>query len=433
MKHAGALAAAVILALAAQAGAATYRVGPGEKIARISEVVDKLAPGDLVEVTGDISDSFATTKSGTAEEPITIRGVKGKRPKIDFAGAQNGITTRADHYSFENLEFTGAAYRGIFQISGGITIRDCYFHHNHNGIMGADDPNVGDILIEFSEFAHNGSGVYAHQMYLASWKPGATATVQFNYIHDSDGGANIKTRMPHNIIRYNWIENAANYELDIVDSDAGPEGLRPMDTEFIGNVVISDARGNRHHQINLGSDQPRSPGTEGTYTIANNTLITYADKGPDWNNHFFRIGGRVKEVRFYNNIFYAPTIESFHILIITDFDSVEGGVGGKNCLEKLVASNNYVQHKGKRVPLRFRNTIVGDDPGFVDFAGFDLWLKDASPCAEAGALDAPMAAEFSPVRGNTAPGDQLKRPAGSSMAIGAFGGTIATKADGPRR
>ena len=264
--------------------------------------------------------------------------------------------------------------------------------------MGADPTNTGDITIEGCEFYHNGGGVYAHQMYLASWKPGATAIVQFNYIHDSTGGVNIKSRMPHNIIRYNWIENAANYECDIVDSDEAPNGpaLRPINTEFIGNVVITNSEGgNPHHKMNLGSDQPRSPGGEGTFTIANNTFVCRRESDEI---HMIRIGGNVKEADFYNNIFVAPGVKEFRVLVIEDTSAEPGKPGTPGRLGTLTGSGNFVASNCPEVPDAFRGTVRAAEAGFADMANGEYRLAPTSPCVGAGDPDAPFAAGYAPIR-----------------------------------
>jgi hypothetical protein len=425
MRYLCAVVAVLVAVFSGSAKAETWKVGPDEKAKNISGIIDNAAPGDVIELTGDIKDSFILRKSGTAEKPIVIRSAEGKRYKIDFASARNGIETRGDYYTFENLELTNAQFRGIFHCSEGIVIRNCYFHDNQNGIMGADSTTTGDITIEGCEFYHNGSGIYAHQMYLASWKPGATAIVQFNYIHDSTGGVNIKSRMPHNVIRYNWIENAQNYECDIVDSDEAPDApaLRPINTEFIGNVVITNAEGgNPHHKMNLGSDQPRSPGGEGTFTIANNTFVCRRASNEV---HMIRIGGNIKEADFYNNIFVGPGLKEFGVLVIEDTSGDEGKPGSKGHLGKLVGKGNFVADNAINVPEEFAGTVRGKDPGFTDYDKGDLHLAEGSPCIGAGDVSAPFAAKYAPIRS----AKPFMRPVGEKMDIGAFGMTVAGKAD----
>jgi len=70
----------------AKAQAATYQVGPGRPFATLQEVAPRLAPGDVVEVTGGATypGDLKLENSGTKAMPITLRGVMkdGKRPVI---------------------------------------------------------------------------------------------------------------------------------------------------------------------------------------------------------------------------------------------------------------------------------------------------------------------------------------------------------------
>ena len=63
-----------VLLLPAAANGVTYRVGPDEQLSKVSEIADKLEAGDVVEITGDITDAFTLTAHGTKDKPITIRG-----------------------------------------------------------------------------------------------------------------------------------------------------------------------------------------------------------------------------------------------------------------------------------------------------------------------------------------------------------------------
>ena len=244
------VAVGAILGLNVSAWATVYHVGPGQPNATVSAVAKRLQPGDLVELHGPITDAITLSNDGTRERPIVIRGVGDQPVRIDFAGVKDGILAEGDHYVLENLELTGATYRGIRHFCDNLVVRGCYLHHNRNGIMGSDSIQTGDILIEYCEFEANGSGIYAHQMYLASWRPRATATVQFNYIHDGTGGANLKSRMPRNVIQYNWFESAGGKPLDLIDADNGPRVIE--ETRLIGNVIIGQNRGNVWQFVAIG-------------------------------------------------------------------------------------------------------------------------------------------------------------------------------------
>jgi len=62
----------------------------------------------------------------------------------------------------ENIEFSGAAVpdangAGIRFEGVNLTVRNCYFHHNQNGIL-TNNQQVGELLVEYTEFGFNGDG-----------------------------------------------------------------------------------------------------------------------------------------------------------------------------------------------------------------------------------------------------------------------------------
>jgi len=243
--------------LAGEVAATVYRVGPGEEYATISEVADRLEPGDVVEVTGDITDSFTLTRHGTHAAPVTIRGAtrleNGKivRPRITLKNTDSvGIICNGDWNVLEGLEITGArahswrAGTAVFYHCDNLVIRNCYIHHNRMGIIG-NQGNNGDILIEFCEFEANGGHEIdlMHSVYLFSYTPHATATVRFCYFHDGLDGILLKTRYPRNVIRYNWFESPFHSCVSIVDGLAafevpGSNDLHPLHSDIVGNVFI---------------------------------------------------------------------------------------------------------------------------------------------------------------------------------------------------
>src|SRR5262245_2030428 len=84
-----------------EALSATYQVGPGKAYASLQDVVALLSPGDVVEVYGQPSayaGGVVFSKSGTAANKITIRGVRvdGRRPVL--SGATNTVQFDGSHY-----------------------------------------------------------------------------------------------------------------------------------------------------------------------------------------------------------------------------------------------------------------------------------------------------------------------------------------------
>ena len=93
---------------------------------------------------------------------------------------------------------------------------------------------------------------------------------------------------------------------------------------FLGNVVVTNNDGNPHHQLNVASDQPRSPGTENTYLFVNNTFVCNRDTDEI---HMIRVGGDPADVGFYNNIFVAPRLKEFGVMSIRERPGGRGAGG----------------------------------------------------------------------------------------------------------
>jgi hypothetical protein len=273
--------------------------------------------------------------------------------------------------------------------------------------MGADHVCTGDIHINRCEFFANGAGLYAHQMYLCSYRPGAQAIVEHCYIHDATGGANLKTRMPRNLIRYNWLENAASYAVDMVDADKC-NGITEGG-DFYGNVVLAAENYTTKQLVHLGSDQDCSPGNRGRFRLTHNLFVTVSTMTRVINVH-----GIVGEVALYNNIFLGRR-ERFAAAV---------GAGGwplDTQIGRIVARNNwihpgalecYIDNDVPPVALDFTGTLPdrADEPidrpgattlaGLCDLAQNDLHLRPraGSPCAAGADAGSPCLPAYEPVR-----------------------------------
>ena len=82
------------VAMAAEAAAETYAVGPNRPYATIQEVLGQLQPGDVVEVDGGHSYPgdlwFEPEHSGTPASPVIIRGLRdgSARPVLQGVGTE---------------------------------------------------------------------------------------------------------------------------------------------------------------------------------------------------------------------------------------------------------------------------------------------------------------------------------------------------------
>lgn len=276
------VALACLLLLVPSLASAQLRVGPGETYTTIAAAAAAATDGDTVEiVAGTYNEEVVWTQND-----LTIRGVGG-RPVIDMTGRaltrQGGkgifIIDGAD-VTIENIELVGASVpdqngAGIrWQGGGMLTVRNCVFRDNENGILGG---NAADnvALIENNEFIGNGRGDvgFTHQIYINSID---TLTFRGNWSHSIAGGLGdsghlVKTRARRNFILYNRLtaeDGPASYELQI------PQGGTAY---VIGNLIEQSTSTDNNNVISIGGDGTQWP--EQRVFIVNNTIVNRLDRG----------------------------------------------------------------------------------------------------------------------------------------------------------
>jgi MYXO-CTERM domain-containing protein len=270
---------------ASSALAATLTVGPGKTYAKPCDANKDAKDGDTVEI--DASGSYAGDFCQWNQDNLTLKGVNG-RPKIDATGMAIsngkgiwvlfGATT-----TVENIEFSGAAVdsangAGIRHQGLNLTVRDCYFHDNQDGILGgplkAGQPadGQGEVLIERCEFAKNGAGDgQSHNMYLNHY---AKFTLQYSYTHSSNVGHLVKSRALESHILYNRISDDestnVSYEINL------PDGGRAY---VIGNLIeqASDPNGEQNGGIIDFASESAQPNSD--LFVVNNTVVNNRVKG----------------------------------------------------------------------------------------------------------------------------------------------------------
>ena len=401
----------------------TYQVGPGKAYANLQAVASSLKPGDVVEVYGNTTYAGGVRLSaqGSASNKIKIKGmrVNGKRPLL--SGGANTVEFAGNHYVFEGFEITGGTSRCVFHHAHDITIRDSVIHDcPSHGILGADSDS-GSLTLEYSEVYRAGSGDRLHQIYMATDEeayPGAVFRMQYCYVHDGNGGNNVKSRAERNEIYFNWIEGAYYHELELIGPDGQDEALKREDSDVVGNVIYQGFTTRNHFPIRIGGDGTGQ--TFGRYRFLNNTIVL----GNATTSAAFRVFDGIESVEMHDNAIFRQGGAAVNVL-------TDGDAAWKNG-RKIAGSNNWVTTGATAIPSTWTNTRTGTNPGFVDVANRDLTLTSSSPLRDAGvsnpaspsgfAITSPLtAAGYEPPKhALSAAGAAVSRVASGAVDIGAF-------------
>ncbi|XXT20666.1 right-handed parallel beta-helix repeat-containing protein [Sorangium sp. So ce429] len=422
-----------VLLAASPAGAATYEVGRGKPYSSLAEVAPRLAAGDVVEVEGDATypGDLIFKKSGTEAQKITIRGVRanGRRPVL--SGGTNTVVFGGNHYVFEGFEITGGASRCVFNRAHDVTIRDAVVHDcPGHGILGADSES-GSFTLEYVEVYACGSGDSRHPIYIATdeeTRLGSVFRMRHCYVHDGNGGNNVKSRAERNEIHYNWIEGARYHEIELIGPDGQDEGLAREDSDVVGNVFRKTGK---HFVARVGGDGTGQ--TFGRFRFVNNTFLLAPGSSAA-----IRMFDGIESVEMSNNVFYRPGGGGVEVYVDRSASWATGAA-------LISGANNWVPRGSSAIPAGWTGTLQGAEPGFANLDALDLRPSADSPLVDAGARSTPSPAghpfpgplaapRFAPARAARAArtgGEALSRPTAGAIDIGAYeygGGLVAMNA-----
>lgn len=331
---------AVLWCGAGMAAAATLQVGPTREFQAPCAAIAAAAPGDIIEIDAGL---YLGDVCAWYTDNLTIRGVNG-RARLDAKNKNaqgKGIWVPYGRDTvIENIEFFGAKVpdkngAGIRASGVNLTVRNCYFHDNEEGIL---ESNIAgsNILIEYTEFDNNGyRDGQSHNVYIGHV---ASLIFRYNYSHNSVTGHLVKTRAAVNYILYNRItgENGTgSYEIDV------PNGGT---TYVIGNLIQQGPNTENSTLLTYLEEGffPSNPGTD--LYVVNNTFVNQRPAGGTF--VYVRPAGPTPPV-LVNNIFYGP-----------------GTVTNRS---DALATTNFI-----------------GDPLFVDVNKFDYHLTPGSPAIDAG-------------------------------------------------
>ena len=317
------------------AWAERFRVGPKRAYQTPSAVAEIVRDGDVVEIdAGEYVGDVAVWR----RDRLTLRGVGGRAHlKAGGRAAEGkaiwvikGKDTTIEHVEFSGAEVPDGNGAGIRQEGAGLTLRDCYFHGNQNGILGG----AGHVLIERSEFANNGAGDgYTHNIYIID--RAERFTLRHSYSHHARVGHNVKSRARENYIEYNRImdeaEGRSSYAIDLPNGGAA---------FIVGNAIQQGPQSENHVIVSYGAEGLRPSGNE--LYVVNNTMVNEAPTGT-----FLRAAPETQKVVAINNLFVGPG------------QAVEG---------KAESRGNLALRDGK----------------FLDRERYDYRLTASSPAVDAG-------------------------------------------------
>lgn len=366
------LALVSVLALYARpASAKTYEVGPGKAYSSLAEVADLVSPGDVVEVSGaSFQGGLVFDRSGSATAPITIRGIRNGAARPKISGGTNTVEFRANHYVFEGFEVTGGSSRCVFHHGHDIVIRDTVVHDcPGHGILGADSDS-GSLTLDYVEVYASGSGDTRHPIYIATDEtayPGSVFRMQHCYVHDGNGGNNVKTRAERNEIYYNWIEGALYHEIELIGPDGQNEGLAREDSDVVGNVFRKTGK---HFVARVGGDGTGQ--TFGRFRFVNNTFLL-----AQGSSAAVRVFDGIETLEMHNNVFYRQGGGAIAVLRDTEASWAKGK-------PIMSGSGNWLPDGSTVIPEAWTGTIVGANPGFVSADQLDFTPAEGSVLVGAG-------------------------------------------------
>ncbi|MFW6198193.1 MAG: right-handed parallel beta-helix repeat-containing protein [Acidobacteriota bacterium] len=316
------------------------RVGPGQQLRTPGEAAAVARSGDVIEIEAGV---YPGDVAVWRQDRLTIRGVDGRahlRADGNHAEGKAIWVIKGNNTTVQNIEFSGATVpdrngAGIRQEGRNLTVRNCYFHDNENGILAGDHPR-SKIIVEHSIFENNGYGEgRTHNIYINGIR---RFVFRYNWTHHTRIGHNVKTRAKRSYILYNRImdgdDGTSSYAVDLSNG-----GLVVM----VGNVIQQGPETDNSTIVAFGAEGLTH--RRNKLFFIHNTVVNDRHAG----TFLWITGGEPDKVKVVNNLFVGPG----------DID------------------------RDPDFKIR-RNLFSRDDPGFVDADAFDYRLAAGSRAIDAG-------------------------------------------------
>jgi len=274
----------------------TLRVGPLRTIKSIAACASVARDGAIIDV--DAGDYVADV-AVWLQSDITIRAVGGRVRLLAKGAAAEGKgiwVIRGGRVWVDGFDFDGAKVAskngaGIRFEKGHLSVRNCTFANNENGILTSNHPDAV-LTVDNCEFGYNGHGDgQSHNLYAGSI---ARLTVTDSYFHHARIGHLLKSRaaLTHviNCRLIDGAEGTASYELEF------PNGGMAF---VVGNTIAQSTLTQNQHLISFGAEGYKWP--RNSLYLANNTL-----KNPLPFGVFLRVAPGADAVHDIDNVRVGP-------------------------------------------------------------------------------------------------------------------------------
>lgn len=286
--------ATALLAQVSDVNAKTWHVGSSRTYTKPSQVSSLVSDGDTVVIDAGTYESDVCKWTANNLVITANGGIPHMRANGTTYGGKGIWVIDGKNCKIDSIEFSLAACvdkngAGIRLEAQNLTVLNCYFHDNENGILcGADTSST--VWIEGCYFEHNGAGDgYSHNLYIGNI---GTLVFQYNYSFNAKTGHELKSRANRNFIRYNRFEESGN--ADASRSIDLPQGGLAV---VAGNELIKGVNSQNSNFIEFGQENLSNPAPHKCFLI-NNTFISKRSTAV-----FFYIANGAVSAKVYNNVF----------------------------------------------------------------------------------------------------------------------------------
>ncbi|HZS84706.1 MAG TPA: right-handed parallel beta-helix repeat-containing protein [Stellaceae bacterium] len=250
---------------------AILTVGSGEQFSTLAAAVAASHDGDTIDVrAGTYVNDFANIT-----HRLTIVGIGGIAHFVAAGEIPNGkgiLVSHAD-LTVENLEFSGAQVAdnngaGIRWQGGNLSVENCYFHDNQEGILGSDIAGA-TATISHSEFARNGAGDgYSHGVYIGAV---ARLDISDSYFFETNVGNQIQSRAQETLVERSVIDDGNSTSSYSINLPNGGTGI------IRDNTIIQGPNGENRTIINFGGAAQQNPNP--SLVIEHNIIENFGSPG----------------------------------------------------------------------------------------------------------------------------------------------------------